>query len=740
MMGGLKMVNEQPKLDTIDMGSSSYGSDIPLVWGTARLPANLVFAGKITTTRVESKQAPAGGKGGGGGITNVSYAYACTLAYIPCAGPVVGVRKMWGAGQLIYDASGDTLQGHGIDSITVHLGSEEQGRDASLEAELGEAATPGYQGRCMIVMRQYDMTELFSNRPPSLQVEVCERASVIGTRIDPHDVAVAEILLDVCERAGIDNAHVDVSGLVQAVRGWWLKGSYRPALEAIGAAFGVKMRDDAGTLRFYETDTLEIVARIPAAHLGARSVEGAPGEPGDVLPVEDADEQSLPAKLTVTYLDADRDALSSSQTVMRTAVASTNEASEDYEALMDATTARRIAERSLYRQWVESRTYGPIHLSRRYLGLRPGHVVEIVDDMGEVHTLRLTRVLIGADWMLEVHGVAHEGSVAVSTVDGESTDYTVGVVTDPGSTTAHLLDLPPLQDADAGRAGLYLAASGASPAWRQAMLYTSVDGGANWDAVTVLSVYSIVGACTTVLGVPAVDVAAARFDQVNTVQVQILRGELSGVSDAQLLADANLALIGNEIVQFGHCTLDAPRTYTLSWLLRGRLATEAAMATHVPGERFVLLSGLAFAELPTSAVGQPRLYRVVPFGGDITAEADMAVTCTGATLRPWAPIALRGTRDGAGSLSVAWTRRSRIGTELPDSGSDTALDEPVEAWQMQILAGGNVVRTLTSSTAAATYSAADQAADFGAVQPSISLRVAQVSSLVGPGSYAVATL
>jgi hypothetical protein len=50
------------------------------------------------------------------------------------------------------------------------------------------------------------------------------------------------------------------------------------------------------------------------------------------------------------------------------------------------------------------------------------------------------------------------------------------------------------------------------------------------------------------------------------------------------------------------------------------------------------------------------------------------------------------------------------------------------------------VRTLSSSTPEALYSAAQQTSDFGATQPSITVRIFQLSEAVGRGVPAEASL
>lgn len=729
MFGSTSIVSEGPRLDTLEMGSSSYGEKIRIAYGTNRLPANLVWAGRPTEHRSESTSS-GGGKGGGGvSQTSINYTYSCSLVYLVCAGPVAGIRKIWGGGQLIYDASGDNLVGTQVDRISILLGTEAQLASPVMQAEVG-ALTPAHKGQVLIVFNDYDLSDKFSNRFPSLQVEVCQTATITGTRVDPVPVALADIIHDMCERSGIASGNVDTSGVTQSVHGWNVSDAYREALERIGDAFGIKCRDDAGTLVFYETDLLPNAATITVAEMGA---DGDNSDPGALLPVTQPDEYTLPAKMTVKYQDIARDGLSCSQTVMRTTVASTNEATETYDFLMDATTARRIADRRLYRQWIEGVTYGPIKLPPKYIGLRPGHVVQATDDVGAVHAIRLTTVSIGADFSVEVSGVAHEAANATSYVEGDSGSFTPVTIANPGTTTARLMNLAPLTTEHASKFGFYLAASGPSSAWRQAVLYQSPDAGINWTQLDSLPTYTVMGACTTTLAAPPSNIGAGSTDMVSTVRVSLLKGEILSVTDEQLRAGANTALIGAEVIQFGQADLVAPGEYELSHLVRGVNATEAAMAGHTGGEDFTMLDAPAFVELPIATIGASRQYKVVPIGGDITAEPPITFTCSGESIHPWPPTRITGSRN-AGDLTITWLRRSRLGSALPNR-ADIPLDDVPEAYRVEILdaAGTAVVRTMTASTHAAVYTATQQTADFGAAQTSVNVRIAQVSPTYGPG-------
>jgi hypothetical protein len=94
--------------------------------------------------------------------------------------------------------------------------------------------------------------------------------------------------------------------------------------------------------------------------------------------------------------------------------------------------------------------------------------------------------------------------------------------------------------------------------------------------------------------------------------------------------------------------------------------------------------------------------------------------------------------DEAGDVALSWVRRSRADTD--SWASDNApLDWAPEQYRIEIYDGVTLKRTLESDVPAATYTAAEQSTDFGGPATSFGFRVAQVSSLYGPGHWAGAT-
>lgn len=84
-------------------------------------------------------------------------------------------------------------------------------------------------------------------------------------------------------------------------------------------------------------------------------------------------------------------------------------------------------------------------------------------------------------------------------------------------------------------------------------------------------------------------------------------------------------------------------------------------------------------------------------------------------------------------------RRPRWHGEWLDN-IDVPQFEDAEAYEIDILNGNTVVRTITSNTTSASYSAADQTADFGTAQSVLSIAVYQMNSTIGRGYPGKATV
>ena len=205
------------------------------------------------------------------------------------------------------------------------------------------------------------------------------------------------------------------------------------------------------------------------------------------------------------------------------------------------------------------------------------------------------------------------------------------------------------------------------------------------------------------LGPLAAGVATLR-DRRGAIEIALAHAAmgLAGADARTIDAGGNLALIGDELVQFVEAVQIAPRHWRLATLLRGRRGSVAA--AHPVGTRFALLepAAAAFATLPAAAIG--GTVRVMARGVGDGADAAIAETVpTGRSVAPPAPVHLRVDADGV----LRWKRRSRIGWSWRD-GADAPLGEEREAYRIVVTPPSGAARTIETAAPALALSESDR--------------------------------
>jgi hypothetical protein len=119
---------------------------------------------------------------------------------------------------------------------------------------------------------------------------------------------------------------------------------------------------------------------------------------------------------------------------------------------------------------------------------------------------------------------------------------------------------------------------------------------------------------------------------------------------------------------------------------------------------------------------------------------------TGRGLVPFAPVHVEQpwrTARAPGDLTIRWTRRSRALLADAWEQVEVPLAEDQESYDVQILDGAVIKRTLSSGTTSVLYTAAQQTADWGApLGPgqTLAIRIHQLSNRLGRGTPATVTL
>jgi hypothetical protein len=516
-------------------------------------------------------------------------------------------------------------------------------------------------------------------------------------------------------------ANFDASGLTGTVPGYVIDDtmSARDALQPLSLAYFFDSIESAGRIVFRHRGRAEPQMTLTADGL----VEERPDDP--LYEVTRAQETDLPASAKVRYISSTDVYPQAVAEARRLTGASGRVAEADLPIVLDDGLAGSLVESWLYETWA-ARESASFKLPPSALALEPGDVVA-VDIAGRSRLLRLTDVT--------ERGVREIAALSIDPDVYDRIDAPARAALQPapvqvGTPAVTLMDLPLWTlsaDAEAG----YVAAM-QKPWPGSVALYMSPQT-TGYQLKALASAPATVGVTLDPLA-PGPD---GLIDNRARLRVRLTYGTLASVDLVTMLGGANLAAVRNdvgdwEVIQFLTATLVDTQTYELSGLLRGQLGTEGAMSGVLAGAPFVLLDGaVTRVPLQESELKLPLNWRYGPGNRDIGDDSYVttAFAYQGLGRRPLSPAHVRGVRV-SGDLNISWIRRTRTGGdnwELPE----VPLGEDAETYEVDILDGASLKRTISASAPRVVYASADQIADFGSVQSAVSVKVYQTNTLFG---------
>lgn len=632
---------EGPRLDTLAVQSSRYGTHLPLLFGHTRTAGSVIWA-----TDLHERRSTRGGKGK---PKVTSYAYSADFAVALSARPVRRIVRVWADGTLLTRADG-SLDVDG--AMRLHRCDEDQRPDPLIEAEEGRGRTPSYRGLAYVVFEGLAL-ESFGNRIPmlSFEVEADEEPLAFGPMVDRLSDGRLSI-----EEIGVPAVGAAFAGF-----------SRRDALFALAEPLGLGVRAEEGGLRLSASSDRPIVSLHPTS-LGARRA----GEEGRTVALAD---RPAPTSVAVTFAEPARDHQPGRQ---RAAIGGGDErpVERSLPLVLDAADAKALATVWLDRAQATARRATVTTTLAAGLTVAPGERVRLPDTPG------LWRV---TDWLLESMVVRLElepvvdASPMVMEADGgrpvPALPPTAGTVS-----RVELFELPYLTDGD----GPILFAAVERERSRPVPLLLRSPTAT--EPIGLSAPPAVMGTMIEPPG-PANPLL---FDRRSVCVVALPSGaDLADADATSLSAGANAALVGDEVLQWSRAEPLGDGRWRLSGFLRGRRGTQAAVGRARPGDRFVSLDPDTVQPIPTAIVGAPVTVIAEPGGGDGAVASEPLVPSAGA--RPLSPVHLRARAQGDGGVTLSWVRRSRSGWRWVD-GADAPLGEERESYVVT-LGDGRTVET-----------------------------------------------
>ena len=509
--------------------------------------------------------------------------------------------------------------------------------------------------------------------------------------------------------------------------------SVRDALQPLELAFFFDSLESEGRIVFRHRNLSETGLGLQQSDL----VETRPH--GALSTMTRAQEADLPAAAKIAYISTSGVYPQAIAEARRIGGGTHRVASATLPIVLDAAAAGAIAESWLFEAWA-AREKASFTLPPSKLALEPGDSISLL--VGE-RTYRLRITEIGEHGARDVHALSIDTEIYRAIPIGDRAEKALFQMP-AGPPLTFLLDLPKLTE-DAPDFCGYVAATKAP--WPGTVAVWRSPENSGFALKSLLPTPATTG--RTVNAVPTGPNWRLDFSNVLTVDLDV--GLLASVTRLQLLGGANLAAIERapdqwELVQFQTATLVAPGRYALTTLLRGQRGTDALPLGAPAGSRFVVLDGAVVPVTMTADdIDMPFYWRIGPASRDIGDASYAPVTHAfrGVGLKPLRPVHLRGLRNQVGDLAITWLRQTRKNGDSWGP-AEVPLAEDSESYTVEILAsavlGANVQRTFVTSNGALTYTAAQQANDFGSLRAEVSVRISQISGLAGPGPSTTSTL
>lgn len=570
------------------------------------------------------------------------------------------------------------------------------------------------------------------------------KASIKGLHaIEPRMPTLLEVIENLCQKSKLKAHEIDLSELAlndQTLTGFVISqpSTVKANIALLQQAYAFDLVESGFQLKFISREKT-----VEPIHIENDDLAMEVGQAQSALIETHAQTTDFPQRIHILFTDLQNDYQQGHQLAQRMNAPHQQAGTMELPMALTPQQALQIAERLLNEAWSQ-RTHLELTLSRKYAHLDPSDLICINDQCWRINSLAygdpgLVKVK-AVSFDQNIYDVSLQKAVTKEATYPEITLATVNnnpqAIAFPSPTQLLLFDIPVLQDND-DDCGFYAAVSKVLPEWSGAIVAESTDNGQTFRELYSQNKAATYGFTQTALGIGKTTV----FDEENTLVVQLTHGELSSVSERDLLNGANLAIVGQEILQFQNAILQQDGSYGLSRFLRGRKGTEWAVSNHQAHETFILVDPVTLHRIksPASEIGLTRIYKAITYGRTVSASTPQSFINMAQGKKPLSPVHLQGTRNSAGDLTFTWIARTRIQGAWRD-GVDAASDPEITGYEVDILKEQNVMRTLSTSLEAATYTAEQQRNDFGDGQLTIDLKLYAIGRTVGRGFSAVATL
>ena len=634
---------EGPRIKELEIQTSSYGTQIPVIFGAMRVAGTVIWS----TDLIETRSKNGGGKNR---PSTINYSYSASFAVALSSRPVARIGRIWADGNLLRGAAGDFKS---ETMFRFHNGYGDQPLDPLLSSAETSGQCPAHRGLAYAVFEDFQLAD-FGNRIPSLTFELFERE----TAVPFMDIASAT------------SAGAIIGESAALLTGFAVQGSdCRSAIEPLMATLTVLIRPQSDKMTVSDWNAVAPTNTLtdPAVADGTSRID-RPSRSREA-------NNRAPSCLSIRHYEPQRDFQTGIQT-SRSVGSARTKTQIDLPAALDASSARDLADQQLLQRWRGLNGY-KASLPTGATSVSAGNYVSIANAASplrivEVEHQRGTTRVTAREWA--DNPIGNAAADPGRSLPGS--DLTIG------ETRLILADLPAFGTEDPGRATVVAAAAGTGAGWRRAGL-SLVDG----ERIVELGGTKGIATIGHLLGELSAHTALIE-DRMNQPIVRLLHDNMvlpAGSGDPKNF-DAPLLWLNGEIIRYGNAEKIGTRKYQLSLLLRGCFGTDTN-ANHPSLATVFLIESESL--LPIDSVPTPinALLQLEAQGiGDIE-PVGHSILATGNAIRPRKPVHGKIERLINGDVQLQWQRRDRLAHIWSDS-ADIPNSEGVSDYTVELYSAG----------------------------------------------------
>jgi hypothetical protein len=566
------------------------------------------------------------------------------------------------------------------------------------------------------------------------------------------------IVKELCNEIGVADENLNVFDLDDTIVQGYLISSYNTQnnfLTELMTPYYFDMIESENKLKFIKrggSSTKTLDSNRLGATIGSSIGNTFPEKLARTLEAS----RTIPKTVRVIYLEALKDYDQVEQSITRQDAVNRDELVLDMQAFTwSDSVARQVAERTIAIMFTEREQY-VIYISAYYFDIEPTDILTVSVD-GENKRLRVTSTSYTYPGIMEIQAILDDAEDYTSNATGVTGDGGGSEYPSNAETQIIIVDTNYLNsgDADETGAGFYasmrnlistISFSGAE------LLKRDQGDGDNWTSLGFYGNEVIAGQCITKLE----DGITSIIERKNTLQVKLFKStdSLIGISEDDLIDGLNLCVVGNnntwEIIRFQNATSLGGSKWQIDTFVRGVSGTEHLTSSHAVGDYFIYLpDGIGNNLVNIQKIAKTDINDLFDYTAkglnDLIPEDEDDIELFSATLysnrhKAYAVDHISATKDGITSdVTITWVRRCRYSGEWLDY-IDVPETEPTELYQIDVISGTSVKRTLISTTTSVTYTSDQQVTDFGSNISILNCKIYKMNGDFGRGYEKEATI